>query len=77
MIQEHLISNMKNTLVNEWTFTIPADCRLGAYRALIILYEVETLDKDTVEELKIEINGIAEKNRHVLDFQEISFIETA
>jgi hypothetical protein len=61
---------------SEWTITIPTDFRLGAYKALIILYEVEISDKDFVEKLKVETNGIAEKNRHVLDFQEISFTVT-
>lgn len=39
------------------TFTIPDHRRLGAYKAIVILYEVETLNKDTV-------NGITEKNKH-------------
>jgi hypothetical protein len=61
---------------SKWAFTIPVDSRLGVYKALIVLYEVEILDKNLVEKLKGEINGIAEKNKHVLDFQEISFTVT-
>ena len=58
---------------SKWSFTIPVDSRLGEYKALIILYEIENLDKDTIERLKVEIDGIAEKNKHVLDFHEMSF----
>jgi hypothetical protein len=58
---------------SEWTFTIPADSTLGEYKTLIILYEVQVLSKDMVEELKAEINDISEKNKKVLDFQETSF----
>lgn len=47
--------------------------RLGEYKALIILSEVETLDKDIAKEFKVRTDGFAEKNKHVLDFQEISF----
>ena len=59
----------------EWKFTIPIDRRVGEYKALIVLSEVETLDRDRVKELG-EIEGIAEKNKRVHDFQEISFTVT-
>jgi hypothetical protein len=36
---------------SEWTFTVPADSTLGEYKALIILYEVELLSEEIVEEL--------------------------
>lgn len=60
-----------------WIFTIPAEHKLGEYKALIVLYEVEVLGKVIAEELKVEIYGIAEKNKRVLDFQETSFTVTA
>jgi hypothetical protein len=31
---------------SQWAFTIPGGCRLGEYKALIILYEVDILDKE-------------------------------
>lgn len=53
---------------SKWLFTIPSDRRLGEYKALILLYEVELLDK----ELKVKIND----NRHILDFEEKTFYVT-
>lgn len=61
---------------SKWTFAIPSGHVLGEYKALILLYQVETLDKDSVEELKVEIKGIAEKNWYILDFQEKTFCIT-
>lgn len=58
---------------SRWTFTIPSEHKLGEYKALIILYEVEALDKDVAEKLKVEIKDIAKMNKHILDFQEIAF----
>jgi hypothetical protein len=40
---------------------------------ITVLVVIFILDKDMVEELKVEIDGIAEKNKYVLDFQEITF----